>query len=159
MASIPFSFKISLKLLNILVTLRMVKNVVTDCDSSSGPNYILVAVLKKCKPKLSYALANLFNICLKESCFSDCRKVSSVVLVFKNVGEMCVTENYCPVSLLFVFSIVFEKVVNNWPENHFQKCGLFSDFFYLFRSSHSTADLFTGVSDGKLLIGLGILEL
>ena len=89
MASIPFSFKISLKLLNILVTLRMVKNAVTDCDSSSGPNYILVVVLKKCKPKLSYALVNLFNICLKESCFSDCWKVSSVVLVFKNVGEMC----------------------------------------------------------------------
>ena len=51
-------------------------------------------VLKNCEPELSYILAELFNKCLKESCFPDCWKVSSVVNVFKNVGEMSRAKNY-----------------------------------------------------------------
>ena len=35
-----------------------------------GPDYISVMVLKKCKPEFFYILAELFNKCLKESCFS-----------------------------------------------------------------------------------------
>ena len=66
----------------------MVKKVITNLDSSnaSGPDCIVV-VLKNCEPELSYILAKLFNMCLKESCFPDYLKVSSVVSVFKNVGE------------------------------------------------------------------------
>ena len=44
-------------------------------------------------------------------------------------------------------SKVFEKLVNNWIVDHLEKCGLFSDFQYDFRSSRSTADLLTVVSD------------
>ena len=89
-------------------------------------------VLKNYEPELSYILADLFNKYLKESCFPDCWKVSSVVSVFKNVGERSTAKNYHPVSLLFV---VFEKLVNNRIVDHLEKCGLFSDFQYGFRSS------------------------
>ena len=41
----------------------------------------------------------------------------------------------------------FEKLVNNRIVDHLEKCGLFSDFQYGFRSSRSTADLLTVVSD------------
>ena len=44
-------------------------------------------------------------------------------------------------------SKVFEKLVNNRIVDHLEKCGLFSDFQYGFRSSRSTADLVTVVSD------------
>ena len=44
-------------------------------------------------------------------------------------------------------SKVFEKLVNNRIFDHLEKCGLFSDFQYGFRSSRSTADLLTVVSD------------
>ena len=57
-----------------------------DLSKASGPDYIPVAVLKNCKPELSCILAELFNMCLKESCFPDCWKVASVVPVYKNVG-------------------------------------------------------------------------
>ena len=86
-------------------------------------------------------------MCLKESCYPDCWKVSSVVLVFKNVGERSTAKKYCPVSLLSVVSKVFEKLVNNRIVDHLEKCGLFSDLQYGFRSSWSTADLLTVVSD------------
>ena len=104
-------------------------------------------VLKNCEPALSYILAKLFNKCLKESCVPDCWKVSSVVPVFKNVGERSTAKNYRPVSLLSVVSKVFEKLVNNRIVHNLEKCGLFSDFQYGFRSSRSTADLLTVVSD------------
>ena len=83
----------------------------------------------------------VFNKCLMESCFLDCWKVSSLVSVFKNVGERSTVKNYCPVSLLSVVSKVVEKHVNNRIVDHLEKCGLFSDFQYDFRSSRSTADL------------------
>ena len=127
----------------------MVKKVITNLDSSkaSGPDCIPVVVLKNCEPELSYILAKLFNKCLKESCFPDCWKVSSVVPVFKNVGERSTAKNYRPVSHLSVVSKVFEKLVNNRIINHLEKCGLFSDFQYGFRSSRSIADLLIVVSD------------
>ena len=78
-----------MKLYNISVTPKMVKKLIMNYDLSmaSGPNCIPVVVLKNCEPDLSYILAELFNKCLKESCFPDSWKVSSVVPVFKNVGE------------------------------------------------------------------------
>ena len=77
----------NLKLRNISVTPKLVKKVITNLDSSktSGPDCIPMVVLKDCDPELSYILAELFNICLTESCFPDFWKVSSVLPVFKNV--------------------------------------------------------------------------
>ena len=134
----------------------MVKKVITNLDSSkaSGPDCILVVVLKNCEPELSYILAELFNKCLKESCFLDCWKVSPVVPVFKNVGGRSTAKNYHPV-LLSVVSKVFEKLVNNRIVDHLEKCDLFSDFQYGFRSSRSTADLLTVVSD-RIAVALDI---
>ena len=104
--SLPvFPSRTNLKLHNISITPKMVKKVITNLDSSkaSGPNCIPVVVLKNYEPALSYILAKLFNKCLKESCFPDCWEVSSVVPVFKNVGERSTAKNYRPVSL---FSVV-----------------------------------------------------
>ena len=138
-----FPCRTNFKLHNISVTTKMVRKVVMNLDLSkaSRPDCIPVVVLKNCEPELSYILAELFNKCLKESCFPDCWKVSSVVLVYKNAGESSTAENYLPVSLLSVVSKVFEKLVNNRIVDHLEKCGLFSDFQYGFRLSRSTADL------------------
>ena len=106
-----------------------------------------MVVLKNCGPELSYILADFFNKCLKESCFPGCLKVSSVVPVFKNVGERSTGKKYHPVSLLSVVSKVFEKLVNNRIVDHLGKCGLFSDFQYGFRSSPSSAYLLKVISD------------
>ena len=89
--------------------------------------------------ELSYILAELFNMCLKEeSCFPDCWKVSSVVPVFKNIGKRFTAKTYHPVSLLSVVSKIFENLVNNKDVrivDHLDKCGVFSNFQYGFRSS------------------------
>ena len=121
----------------------MVKKVIINLDSSkaSDPDCILVVALKNCESELSYVLAELFNTCLKEPCSPDSWKVSSVVPVFKNVRERSIAKNYHPVSLHSLFRKIFEKPVNNRIVDHLEKCGLYSDFEYGFRSSQSIAQL------------------
>ena len=92
-------------------------------------------VVKELEPEFSFILAELFNKCLKESYFPDFWKVSLVVPVFKNVGERSTAKDYHSVSLLSVVSEVFAKLVNNRIVDHIEKCGLFTDFQYVFRSS------------------------
>ena len=108
----------------------MVQKVITKFYSSkaSGHNYIPMVVWKICESKLSYILAELFNMCLKESCFPDCWKVSLVVPVFKNVGERSAAKNYHPATHLSLIDEVFEKLVNNRIVDHLQESGLSSDF-------------------------------
>ena len=93
----------------------MVKKVRMNLNlpKASGPDCILVVVLKNCEPELSYILAELFNKCLKDSSFPDCWKISLVVPVFMNFGKRSTAKNYCPVSLLSIASKVFEKLANN----------------------------------------------
>ena len=148
--SLPvFPSRTDLKLHNISVTPKMLRKVVMNLDFSkaSGPDCIPVVVLKNCEPELSYILAELFNKCLKEYCFPDCLKVSSMVPIFKNVGERPTAKNYSPVILLSVVSKVFEKLVNNRLLITWRNVVFFSDFQYGFRSSRSIADLLTVVSD------------
>ena len=44
-------------------------------------------------------------------------------------------KKYCPVSLLSMVSEVSEKLVNSKIVDHLEKCGLFPDVQYGFRSS------------------------
>ena len=69
-----FPSRTNLKMHNISVTPKMVKKVIMNLDLSNafGLDCIPVVVLKNCGPELSYVLAELFNKCLKKSCFPDC---------------------------------------------------------------------------------------
>ena len=69
------------------------------------------------------------------------------VPVFKNIVERSTDKNYRPVSLFSVVSKVFEKLANKRIVDHLEKYGVFSNFQYGFRSSQSTADLLTVLSD------------
>ena len=76
----------------------MVRKVAINLDLSkaSDPDSIPVVVLKNWELQLSCILAELFNKCFKECCFPDCWKVSSVVPVFKDVGERSTAKSYRP---------------------------------------------------------------
>ena len=61
-----FSSRTSLKLPDIFVTPKMVKNVIMNLDLSkvSSPDCIPVVVLKNCEPELAHMLVELFIMCL-----------------------------------------------------------------------------------------------
>ena len=62
------AFQYRTKLHNIFVIPKIVKKIKTNVDLSktSGLDYIPVVVLKNCESEISYTLAELFNMCLKE---------------------------------------------------------------------------------------------
>ena len=100
--------------LHISVTPKMVQKVITIHDSLKAyciPDCIPVVVLNNCEPEPLYnILGELLNIFQKESCFLVCWKVSSVVTLFKNVGQRSKDKNYQPVILLSVVSKGFENL-------------------------------------------------
>ena len=97
---------------------------------------------------------------MKESCFPGYRKVSLVVSVFKNVGEMSAVKSYHPVSLLSVVSKVYEKLVNNRIVDHIEKCGIFLISSMVFDLLHQLQILQLYLIElVGLLTGLGLLKL
>ena len=87
-----------------------------------------MVLLQNCDSELSYIVAKLFNMCLRESCFVDCWKASLVVAVINDAGERCEAKNYCLVSRLCVFSKVFEKLVINRHVDHLKIFHIISSF-------------------------------
>ena len=83
---------------------------------TSGPNCILVVVLKTCKHELSGILADVFSMYPNESYFSDGRSVWSVVLLSENVGDRSMVKNYRLVSLLFLVSNILWKTCKRYHQ-------------------------------------------
>ena len=83
---------------------------------------------KALEPEPPNILVKLFNMCLKEYCFPDCWKVSSMSPVFENIRERSTAKNYHLVSLLPVVSKILEKFVNDKVINNLEKYGLFISF-------------------------------
>ena len=126
-------------------------------SKSSGPDCIAVVVLKNCEPEYSYILADLFNKCLKEFCFV--RTFHVMVLVFKNVGERSATKNYCHVTLIFVVSKVFEKLVNNKTVDRKMAFILISSVVLGLLNQLKIFSLIYLIELLELLTGLELLEL
>ena len=74
-----FPSRTNQKFHNISVASKMIKKAIMNLDLSkaSGPDCILVVVVKNCEPELSYILPELFNKCLKEFCFPVFWKILS----------------------------------------------------------------------------------
>ena len=141
---------------------HMFKMVITSLDSSnaSGRDCILVVVLKKLWA-WTFLLTS-WTLQLNKSVWRS--------LVFQIVGRFQRWSLYLKMFwkslkitalLVFFLWLVFAKLVNNTIVDHLEKYELFSDIQYGFRSSWSTTDLLTIVSDRVLglLGGLGLLEL
>ena len=101
------------KLHNIFLTPKVVKKVATNLDflKASGPNCIPFVVLKNCKPELSDIVAELFNMCQKESCFPDCWKVHWLSLCLR----MLKSSKQLKTTILLVFFLWSVKSFFLWP--------------------------------------------
>ena len=80
------------------------------------------------------------NQSLTKGIFPSALKIAKVIPLFKNKGEANQLENYRPISLLTVFSKIYERVVYNQIYQFFVSNNLFYKSQYGFRNLHSTED-------------------
>ena len=79
---------------------KVIRNL--DSSKASVSDCIPVVILRNCASELSCILAEFLNMCLEESCFPDCWKISLVVPIFKNVRERSTGTNY-PLLVFFLW--------------------------------------------------------
>ena len=75
---------------------------------STGPNSIPVRILKDHSTLLSEPLSLIINLSFEKGIFPNMCKIAQVIPVFKK-GDSSICTNYRPISLLSVFSKIFEK--------------------------------------------------
>ena len=82
-------------------------------------------------------MSHIFNISIETGCFPESLKIAKVLPLFKK-GERHLCTNYRPVSLLSIFSKVFEKLVYNKLMSFVNKHNILYNKQFGFRSGHST---------------------
>ena len=73
-------------------------------------NTISTSVLKRISRHVSHVLCHIINLSLRTGIFPDCLKLARVTPIPKG-GDSTNAGNYRPISVLPIFSKVFEKVV------------------------------------------------
>lgn len=120
----------------------------TGCDNLS-PKFI-----KQIKFGLIEPLKILLNRSLVEGIFPENLKISKIK-PFHKKEEKCLMNNYRPISLLPVFSKIFEKIMVLRIYRFFQVHELLSDNQYGFRPKRSTID---AITDHTINIIKGFLD-
>ena len=96
--------------LDITEVSKELKNINTN--KAIGPDGIPSIVLKECHHELSPSLCQIFNLSLKSGIVPNAWKCANIVPVYKK-GNVNITSNYRPVSLLSVISKILERLIYN----------------------------------------------
>ena len=108
-----------------------------DINKSTGPNSIPVYVLKVFNNFFSDKLSKIINISFLTGVFPDLCKIAKVIPIFKKDNQL-LCGNYRPISLLPVFSKIFEKIIFTRMCSFLEKNKLIYDHQFGFRAKHST---------------------
>ena len=104
---------------------------------SSGPNSIPVKLLKILEEPISNDLSVLINESFVSGIFPDNLKIAKVVPIFKK-GLTTLKSNYRPISLLSIFSKIFEKVMHQRMYKFLETYEILFCMQFGFRTGHST---------------------
>ena len=126
--------------------------------------YFSPKVLKLISSKLSPQLAKIFNVCMKDGYFPNELKIAKVIPLYKHKGSINDICNYRPISMLSVFSKIFEKLIHKEMMSFLNANSILSDSQFGFRAKHSTAHalinaishLQLAMDSGKSALGLFI---
>ncbi len=109
-------------------------------DSAPGIDGISINVIKKFNKFMFNILEIIFNQILKEGLIPDSFKKAVVVPLYKGSEIKTSLTNYRPISLLNVFSKIFEKAVKTRLLNYLEENNLLSNSQYGFRNGLGTED-------------------
>jgi hypothetical protein len=107
-------------------------------SSSPGHDGITLNILKHIFPIISNSLTHLINLSLQTGKVPDEIKIAKVTPIYK-ANDPAQFSNYRPISVLSIFSKLFEKVMYKRLENHLANNEILSPFQFGFRKHHSTS--------------------
>ena len=106
--------------------------------NSKGFDDIPVNVLKFCRNELATVLSHINNLSLSSGVFPNVLKIAKVLPIFKN-GDKKIVSNYRPISVLSVFSKIFEKIVYTRLFEYLDVNHILSNSQFGFRQKLSTS--------------------
>ena len=116
-----------------------IESICLDLDPSKGPGHdgFSPSVIRHVASEMSVPLSRLINVCLEAGHFPEFLKVARVTPVFK-ADDPTQVGNYRPISVLSVFSKIFERVIQGRLLSYLNKEGSILGSQYGFRRGHST---------------------
>ena len=121
-----------------------------DDRKSTGHVNLPVRLLKIAAEIIVPRLVSIYNLCLRSGVFPKAMKIAKIVALFKAGCRFSVT-NYRPISLLPVFSKIFEKIVHKQVSNYLElkKIIFESQFGFQKKKStlHSLIDIVENIRD------------
>ena len=108
-----------------------------DGSKGTGHDGVSPSVLRFVSKEVSAPLSRLINACLEVGHFPDFLKLARVTPVFK-AGDPTEFGNYRPISVLSVFSKIFERVIQGRLLGFLNRQGSILGTQYGFRRGHST---------------------
>ena len=115
--------------------LQIIKNFKNK--SSAGYDNINAIFTKKLQNQLTHPLTKLVNQSLSTGIFPEKLKIAKIIPLYKKSDDD-IMNNYRPISLLPVFSKIFEKVVQKQLYDYLMTNNLLSESQHGFRENHST---------------------
>lgn len=107
-----------------------------NSSKSTGPNGIPVFILKAFKGFFSYWLSKLINLCFETGEFPSILKIAKVIPLHKKESVLNFL-NYRPISLLSVFSKIYEKTMYVRIYSYLEKYNMIYSKQFGFRGNHS----------------------
>ena len=92
-------------------------------SKGSGVDGISSFFLKLALPAIENSLALIFNLSIQTGVFPESWKTARLTPIFKD-GEKAIKSHYRPISVLPVFSKLFEKLVSNQLYQYLSEIGL-----------------------------------
>ena len=110
----------------------IIRNLNSNKSSDFSPR-----VLKLFNFQFSTILTPLFNDCMRNAIFPDELKIAKVLPLYKT-GDRNVLSNYRPISILPIFSKIFEKLIQSRLTSFLEKEKVLFDGQFGFRRNRST---------------------
>ena len=108
-----------------------------DLKKSTGPNSIPIFILKTFNHFFSDNLSKIMNLSFVTGIFPDICKVAKVIPLYKK-DDPLFCKNYKPISLLPIFSKIFEKIIYKRMYSFLNDNKLIYNRQFGFRSNYST---------------------
>ena len=141
---------------------QVVVDVINSLNHSSpGWDELPAQIFKSCIDKYIEPLTYIINKSISDGIFPDEMKIAKIIPIYK-AGDKSTISNYRPISVLSLFSKVFEKIMYNHLITFINAHNIMYKYQFGFRKQYSTNHAIismverirNALSSGKIMIGV-----